>query len=454
MQMNDFTIDPPLVDLAPPDEIIVQPSDRFDSRVKSIMIPTIVFFGANQWSANEEFNDSLESQANDFNICDPEPKTMEHDSLESIENTATNASESTAKSPNANEVLAPIRLNENNKLTNTIADSNITKPVETECAHDSEEYDLKDVPGIAIAINENTNKFTQRDCFYHLPSAGSIAEREHMKWKNAVDMPNNPYSPQALQRRLSQSSSNQLLDIDGFIKKINASRPESPQHAEPLTVNLAASKMDPIRFVSPKYEHSKTTILEHFLARNCRYGRDYYINNANLSYGARPSDHIHVDTKKSSGARSNDQDHNNNRSNRKRTNVSSDSGSDNDTDSVSDIEIIFNRKQSRNAVTLARNVRKKWPAADALLKRSMSLCSVRTYAHNVHDGNIRMHTGTHGTPNTTSNCSLDQLAPAKSIGQIEEQALHSDIRRCSFRSRNGTNNFVVNPLFDGNGTEF
>lgn len=272
-----------------------------------------------------------------------------------------------------------------------------------------------------------------------------------MKWQNAVDMPNNPYSPQALQRRLSQSSTHKLLDIDGFIKKINASRPESPQRTEPLTVNLSASKMDPIRFVSMKY---KIDIIEIFLALNCRYGRDYYINNAKTSSGTRPSDHTHIDCDQSFDARSTDQDYNNNRNNSKRMNACSDSGSDNDTDSVSDIEIIFNRKQTRYAVTLARNVRKKWPPADALLKRSMSLCSVRTYAHNARDGDFHMHTGTNTTHNTSSNCSLDQLAPVKSIGQIEEQALHSDIRRCSFRSRNGTNNFVVNPLFDENGNEF
>lgn len=183
-------------------------------------------------------------------------------------------------------------------------------------------------------------------------------------------------------------------------------------------------------------------IIGMFLALNCRYGRDYYINNARISSGTRPSDHIDFDSKNSVGGRSRDQDHNNNRNHSKRMDTSSDS--DNDADSVSDIEIIFNRKQTLNAVTLTRNVPKKWPPADALLKRSMSLCSVRAYAH----------TGTDTTHNTSSNCSLDQLAPVKSIGQIEQQALHSDIRRCSFRSRNGTNNFVVNPLFDENGTEF
>jgi hypothetical protein len=32
--------------------------------------------------------------------------------------------------------------------------------------------------------------------------SGSIAEREHLKWQNAEPMANNPYSSEALQRRL------------------------------------------------------------------------------------------------------------------------------------------------------------------------------------------------------------------------------------------------------------
>lgn len=184
----------------------------------------------------------------------------------------------------------------------------------------------------------------------------------------------------------------------------------------------------------------------------CRYGRDYYINDAKMSTGTRKTNSLYGDNHNSFAAHSTiDQDHNNNRNHNKRINTSS--GSDHDTDSVSELEIIFNRKQSRHAVTLNRNVRKKWPPVESLMKRSMSLCSVRSYANKAINGNDRrpLHSSTYIG---SSNCSLDQLTPAKSIGQIEEQALHSDIRRCSFRSRNGTNNFVVNPLFDEYGTEF
>lgn len=35
-----------------------------------------------------------------------------------------------------------------------------------------------------------------------------------MKWKNAVELPNNPYSAEALQRRLSQTQSTKCTDIE------------------------------------------------------------------------------------------------------------------------------------------------------------------------------------------------------------------------------------------------
>lgn len=52
--------------------------------------------------------------------------------------------------------------------------------------------------------------------------SGSIAEREHMKWRNAVELPNNPYSAEALQRRLSQSSNSKFIDIERLTSKFEA----------------------------------------------------------------------------------------------------------------------------------------------------------------------------------------------------------------------------------------
>lgn len=43
--------------------------------------------------------------------------------------------------------------------------------------------------------------------------AGSIAYRERKKWLNYVEMPNNPYSPEAIQKRLSAKNTSSLFDM-------------------------------------------------------------------------------------------------------------------------------------------------------------------------------------------------------------------------------------------------
>lgn len=84
---------------------------------------------------------------------------------------------------------------------------------------------------------------------------GSIAEREHQKWKNAVELPNNPYSAEALQRRLSQSTSNKFTDIERLTGKFETkrleSKPLSPTHKtdKPIKVVLGSNKVNPERFV-------------------------------------------------------------------------------------------------------------------------------------------------------------------------------------------------------------
>lgn len=46
--------------------------------------------------------------------------------------------------------------------------------------------------------------------FDYIDDIGSIAEREHQKWKNAEEIPNNPYSPEALQKRLTSQWSRDI----------------------------------------------------------------------------------------------------------------------------------------------------------------------------------------------------------------------------------------------------
>lgn len=45
---------------------------------------------------------------------------------------------------------------------------------------------------------------------------GSIAERERQKWRNAVDMPNNPYTLENISKR-TKKNSGQLMKEAGFL---------------------------------------------------------------------------------------------------------------------------------------------------------------------------------------------------------------------------------------------
>ncbi|XP_077299079.1 myosin-7a binding protein isoform X2 [Arctopsyche grandis] len=86
----------------------------------------------------------------------------------------------------------------------------------------------------------------------------SIAEREHKKWLNAVPMENNPYSPEAIQSRLSKPKQSTLFDLVT----------STPAKEEKLT-------------------NTMQSVLSEGASNYKRYGRDYYINEAKKSTGAR-----------------------------------------------------------------------------------------------------------------------------------------------------------------------
>ncbi|XP_017837425.1 uncharacterized protein LOC108596318 isoform X5 [Drosophila busckii] len=87
--------------------------------------------------------------------------------------------------------------------------------------------------------------------------AGSIAEREVKKWYNAVEMPNNPYAPEALKQRIS-GTQERLMDVPNI-------SPSAEQKTLELLTN--AGKDEPVSRVD-----------------DCkRYSRDYYINSTAAS---------------------------------------------------------------------------------------------------------------------------------------------------------------------------
>ncbi|XP_026841714.1 serine-rich adhesin for platelets isoform X17 [Drosophila persimilis] len=85
------------------------------------------------------------------------------------------------------------------------------------------------------------------------PIAGSIAEREVKKWYNAVEMPNNPYAPEALKQRIS-GTQERYMDVPNI-------SPSAEQKA------LAAALTEDGDPAPPSTDYK-------------RYSRDYYINNA------------------------------------------------------------------------------------------------------------------------------------------------------------------------------
>ncbi|XP_068146938.1 uncharacterized protein M7BP isoform X12 [Drosophila tropicalis] len=88
--------------------------------------------------------------------------------------------------------------------------------------------------------------------------AGSIAEREVKKWYNAVEMPNNPYAPEALKQRIS-GTQERCMDVPNI-------SPSAEQKALALMANAEdAADRQP---QSPQTDYK-------------RYSRDYYINNNN-----------------------------------------------------------------------------------------------------------------------------------------------------------------------------
>ncbi|XP_017132775.2 uncharacterized protein LOC108149595 isoform X11 [Drosophila elegans] len=82
---------------------------------------------------------------------------------------------------------------------------------------------------------------------------GSIAEREVKKWYNAVEMPNNPYAPEALKQRIS-GTQERYMDVPNISPSA-----EQKALASALTENPEPS--------TPQTDYK-------------RYSRDYYINNA------------------------------------------------------------------------------------------------------------------------------------------------------------------------------
>uniref|UniRef100_A0A8D8L7I5 (northern house mosquito) hypothetical protein n=1 Tax=Culex pipiens TaxID=7175 RepID=A0A8D8L7I5_CULPI len=146
------------------------------------------------------------------------------------------------------------------------------------------EYGRKEVP-IEVPlephpspIQENDIDSTNNDNIQSIDEnliPGSIAERDILKWRNASPIPNNPYSPDVLQKRLLESNrSSNLLDFDRLTNKDK----DVPIENQPI---LSEDDKTDVQDQSLLSERGGNQI------HNERYGRDYYINDAKRATGSR-----------------------------------------------------------------------------------------------------------------------------------------------------------------------
>jgi hypothetical protein len=76
--------------------------------------------------------------------------------------------------------------------------------------------------------------------FFLKSPPGSLAEREHKKWLHAAPIANNPYSSEALNRRLSETDhkhknldlSNNSKLVDALVEESNASEAEKEENEQ------------------------------------------------------------------------------------------------------------------------------------------------------------------------------------------------------------------------------
>ncbi|XP_035454923.2 uncharacterized protein LOC118279336 isoform X7 [Spodoptera frugiperda] len=135
---------------------------------------------------------------------------------------------------------------------------------------------------------------------------GSIAYRERKKWLNYVEMPNNPYSPEAIQKRLSAKNTSSLFDMftakkesDDDKIEINDNEadeeeieindlPVKDSHHNKLSLTMSN---DSINSIGRSTKSPSPRVLKDVMAEEIpqykRYGRDYYIREAKASCGGR-----------------------------------------------------------------------------------------------------------------------------------------------------------------------
>jgi hypothetical protein len=288
---------------------------------------------------------------------------------------------------------------------------------------------------------------------------GSIAEREHLKWQNAEPMANNPYSSEALQRRLICGKT-KPMDIHVVLEDNNQAPDPKDEDKENKTLQSAFSEdlTDYARYVSYSWVLETWLLLWLFF----RYGRDYYINDAKKACGTRKS--------------------------------MNDLKSFMDSDMISDNDAAANVEVEQVSQTFAQSKKKRSNSIHDIISRHPTVDQTKSYIMEkfLNDNSNQLstnHVAVHRTPSLNLNLSqidrkrasygsdLDVMSfrtmpvrrnrnrpqssesefdiPTRSFQQLEAGLLHGNSSRSSLRGHQSSKNFVLNPIFDeetlGNG---
>ncbi|XP_058460950.1 uncharacterized protein LOC131436309 isoform X3 [Malaya genurostris] len=174
-------------------------------------------------------------------------------------------------------------LNGTNSTNQTTADTN------TLDLHDQPQSFVSETSFLTIALDssEPPQLSAQSETNVHKPNEiedvdegassemlipGSIAEREHLKWRNATPIANNPYSADILQKRLSESNHKSTFDdLSRLTSKDTLECHLEPEGNSEIVEN----------------DRSLQSVIDGNPIQYTRYGRDYYINDAKRASGTR-----------------------------------------------------------------------------------------------------------------------------------------------------------------------
>ncbi|XP_017837428.1 uncharacterized protein LOC108596318 isoform X10 [Drosophila busckii] len=284
--------------------------------------------------------------------------------------------------------------------------------------------------------------------------AGSIAEREVKKWYNAVEMPNNPYAPEALKQRIS-GTQERLMDVPNI-------SPSAEQKTLELLTN--AGKDEPVSRVD-----------------DCkRYSRDYYINSTAASKSS-PSNSSRDRHSDSPQADQTDEDivinevndststHGQRISSSARCNLADHSHWTLSTPVRRSSSLKFiNKRTSNHSLTANEpsayepmSMQHERPATSAshyndLDLDEFELRSQRSWRSSTGtrprhtQSTLSLHSNVSGVSFGSSASKRRSLGPSAAVlTQFEKQLLHKDLKRNSFRAVSATSkDFVMNPLFE------